>query len=150
MTYASTVRLAGEERSNGEIDNLPAAGGHPPAIAAMAAFGGVARADVPVPDQDPFYAVPAGIAGLPNGRLLNSRPISASLYSIPMLASAWQVKYKTLDNHNQPTADVATILVPNTPWIGGGQRPLVSYATSVTMSGSMNNSNASSACPLSE
>jgi hypothetical protein len=119
------------------------------AIAAMATFGAAARADVPVPDQDPFYTVPGNIAGLPNGKLLNSRPISASFYSIPMLASAWQVQYKTLDSHDQPTADVATILVPNTPWTGGGQRPLVSYATLVTMSGSMNNSNASSACPLS-
>jgi hypothetical protein len=99
------------------------------ALAAMAAFGGAARADVPVPDQDPFYAVPTGIAGLPNGKLLNSRPISASFYGIPMLASAWQVQYKTLDSQDRPTADVATILVPNTPWTGGGQRPLVSYQT---------------------
>jgi hypothetical protein len=86
---------------------------------------------VPLPDEDPFYAVPPGIAGLPNGTVLKSRPISASAgYGlVPMLGTAWQVQYKTLDTHSRASADVATIMVPDTPWSGPGPRPLVSYQT---------------------
>jgi hypothetical protein len=88
-----------------------------------------ATATVPVPDQDPFYAVPANISGLPNGTILASRQVSANFYSLPDLASAWQVKYKTIDVHGNPNAYVATILVPVIPWTGTGPRPLVSYQT---------------------
>jgi hypothetical protein len=44
-----------------------------------------------------------------------------------MPATAWQVKYKTLDNQGAPTATVTTVMVPNSPWTGKGPRPLVSY-----------------------
>jgi len=86
---------------------------------------------VPLPDQDPFYAVPAGIAGLQNGTIVKARPVDASAYFglVPMLASAWQVQYKSVDTHFRATAVVATIMVPNAPWSGSGPRPLVSYQT---------------------
>ena len=86
---------------------------------------------VPLPDQDPFYAVPSGIAGLPNGTILKSRLVNASAFygAVPMLASGWQVQYKTLDTHFRASADVATIMVPDAPWSGAGPRPLVSYQT---------------------
>jgi hypothetical protein len=88
----------------------------------------LARAAVPpVPDQDPFYAVPDGIAGLPNGTVLDSRQITAYSGPLQIPAKAWQVKYKTLDSQGEPTATVTTLLVPNTPWTGKGPRPLVSY-----------------------
>lgn len=85
--------------------------------------------DVPLPENDPFYAVPAHIGKLANGTILDSRQVNASFFSIPMLGTAWQVKYKSLDNHGRPTADVETILVPATTWTGNGPRPLVSYQT---------------------
>ena len=84
---------------------------------------------VPLPDQDPFYAVPSGISGLPNGAITKSRPVSASAYSLPLPVHAWQLQYKTLDTHDNPTADVATVLVPLLPWLGRGPRPLLSYQT---------------------
>jgi hypothetical protein len=84
---------------------------------------------VPLPDQDPFYAVPAGIAGLANGTILGSRQITAFAGPLPLPASAWQLKYKTLDNQDQATTTVATVLVPEIPWTGRGPRPLVSYQT---------------------
>jgi hypothetical protein len=80
-----------------------------------------------VPDKDPFYAVPDSIAKLPNGTVLASRPITAYAGPLPMPATAWQVKYKSLDNHGAPTATVTTVMVPNSPWTGKGPRPLVSY-----------------------
>ncbi|AKU18273.1 lipase family protein [Luteipulveratus mongoliensis] len=86
-------------------------------------------ASVPVPDDDPFYAVPSGIADLANGSVLDSRPVAASAVGIPINATAWQVKYKTIDQHNQPSAFVTTVLVPKKAWTGSGERPLVSYQT---------------------
>jgi hypothetical protein len=86
-------------------------------------------ASVSLPTNDPFYAVPAGIAGLPNGTVLASRAITAYAGPIPLPANAWEVKYKTLDNQGLPTATVATVLVPDTQWNGPGPRPLVSYQT---------------------
>jgi Secretory lipase len=96
-------------------------------LAAMIALQPASAVSVTPPTQDPFYSVPAGLAGLPNGTVLASRPVNASFYSLPMPATAWQVKYKTLDNQNQPTADVTTVLVPLAPWLGPGPRPLLSY-----------------------
>jgi len=98
-------------------------------VAAALAAAPAGAATVPLPDQDPFYAVPANIAGLPNGNILKSRPITATTLSIPLPVRAWQVQYKTLDAHDQPTADVATVMVPRLPWLGHGARPLVSYET---------------------
>jgi hypothetical protein len=90
---------------------------------------GAARADsIPPPENDPFYAVPANIARLANGTILASREVSTSAYFLPMPARAWQVKYKSLDSENRPTSDVATLLVPQSPW-PGGSRPLLSYQT---------------------
>ncbi|MCM6773072.1 lipase family protein [Nocardia sp. CDC159] len=83
----------------------------------------VARADVPFPDADPFYAAPADLAGLPNGALLGSRPIS--LFGLPIPVSAWQLRYRTTDSRNKPILDVTTVIVPPIPWAGA--RPVLSY-----------------------
>jgi len=95
----------------------------------VVASSGVASADVlvPEPDQDPFYGVPSGIAGKPNGAVLASRRITATALSVPIPAKAWQVKYKTIDQHGNPSAYVATVLIPWTAWSGSGPRPLLSY-----------------------
>lgn len=93
-----------------------------------AASGSVAVA-VPLPSADPFYSVPVGISGLPNGTILASRAVAVNAYSIPMPVHAWQVKYKTTDNQGAASADVSTVLVPEVPWTGTGARPLVSYQT---------------------
>jgi hypothetical protein len=87
----------------------------------------MAVAAPPVPEDDPFYAVPAGIDELANGAVLASRQITAYSGPLPMPARAWQVKYKTLDNEGAPTATVTTVMVPTAPWTGRGPRPLVSY-----------------------
>jgi Secretory lipase len=90
----------------------------------------VGLADVPpVPDHDPFYAVPARIGRLANGTVLASRTITAYAGLVPLPAQAWEVKYKTLDNQGHPTATVTTIMIPDVPWSGPGPRPLVSDQT---------------------
>lgn len=97
------------------------------APAAAAAPAGL----VPPPDQDPFYAVPAHLNRVPNGTVLASRRFQAMALAVPIPAEAWQVKYKTIDQRGQPNAFVTTVLVPRTPWQGGGARPLLSYQVAV-------------------
>lgn len=97
-----------------------------PIILAMVAFAcvPVARA-VPTPDQDPFYAAPADVGEYPAGAMLRTRSIA--LYGLPLPVSAWQVQYRTNDGNGWPIPGMATVLVPNWPWFGPGQRPLLSY-----------------------
>jgi hypothetical protein len=94
-------------------------------LAAVAfAFVPVAGA-VPPPDQDPFYAASIELDAHPAGAILRTRSIA--LYGLPLPVSAWQVQYRTNDANGWPIADMATVLVPNWPWFGPGQRPLLSY-----------------------
>jgi pimeloyl-ACP methyl ester carboxylesterase len=92
-------------------------------------FASAARAAMPPPSQDPFYDVPAKLGKLANGKVLKSREIEASAAGVPLQASAWQLQFKSLDAHNRPTAIVTTVLVPDVPWTGPGERPVVSYQT---------------------
>jgi pimeloyl-ACP methyl ester carboxylesterase len=88
---------------------------------------GAAHAQVPLPTDDPFYAVPAGIGGVADGTILRSRPVDVSTLGLPLPVRAWQLEYKSLDNHDQPTAMVTTVMVPLAGWAGPGPRPVVSY-----------------------
>lgn len=98
----------------------------PPVSAEDATSSGSA---VPLPDDDPFYDVPAGVGTLANGEVIRSRRITAYSLVLPLPADAWQVLYKTLDNHDRPTATTTTVLVPRADWSGPGPRPLLSYQT---------------------
>jgi hypothetical protein len=95
-------------------------------LALVTACAGWATA-VPAPEQDSFYVEPAGLAGVANGAVLGSRPVEPESYGLPLPADAWQVRYKTVDNHGEPRAYVATVLVPHGEWTGAGPRPLLSY-----------------------
>jgi hypothetical protein len=100
------------------------------APASAAGLGSPPRSTViPTPQNDPFYVPPAGYQSLANGTVIRSRPIVATSLTLPVPVASWQVLYKTLDSKGQPSATVATILVPFTPWTGPGPRPLVSYQT---------------------
>ncbi|WP_433713355.1 lipase family protein [Nocardia sp. CA-084685] len=95
-------------------------------VLAVAAFAcvPVARA-VPPPDQDLFYVAAVDPASQPDGAVMRTRSIA--LYGLPLPVSAWQVQYRTNDTNGSPIAGMATMLVPNWPWFGPGQRPLLSY-----------------------
>jgi Secretory lipase len=79
------------------------------------------------PDTDPFYVPPAGYASTADGTVLRSRPITAIYLAVPVPVKAYQVLYKSEDGHHNAVAEAATILVPDSPWTGRGQRPLVAY-----------------------
>jgi hypothetical protein len=97
-------------------------------LIALALAPGRAAALTP-PDDDPFYRPPADYATQADGTILRTRAITATALSIPLLVHATQVLFKSIDAHRQPTAEVATVLVPIAPWTGPGPRPLVSYQT---------------------
>lgn len=79
------------------------------------------------PTEQPWGAAPADIASYDNGELLNSRPVQANVLGEPLLATAWQVRYKSIDNHGDPNVYISTVLIPKTEWTGTGTRPLLSY-----------------------
>jgi pimeloyl-ACP methyl ester carboxylesterase len=96
-------------------------------LALMLSASALADGQVPSPDNDPFYAVPNGIAGLANGTIIKSRAVSVSSIGVPLPARAWQLQYKSLDVQGRPTAMVTTVMIPTAAWTGSGPRPLVSY-----------------------
>ncbi|WP_231868974.1 lipase family protein [Rhodococcus opacus] len=102
----------------------------------LTAVSGPALAEIPPPSEDPFYTAPAGYEAQPDGTILRSRSVAATALSVPLPVDSWQLLYKSLDSHRNPVADVATVLVPRTPWTGDGPRPLVSYQTAEDSLGS--------------
>ncbi|MFL6172170.1 MAG: lipase family protein [Marmoricola sp.] len=99
------------------------------AATAMLAGSTSSATATPVPENDPFYAVPATIASYADGAVIASRKVTAIAYLLPIPADAWQILYRTNDAHGAPTATVTTLMVPRTAWKGAGTRPLVSYQT---------------------
>lgn len=95
-------------------------------LALSALFAAPAAA---APADDPFYGVPAGIDGLANGTVIDSREVVATQYSAPIAAKAWQVRFKTQDTTGAPSAYITTVLVPNAEWTGDGPQPVLSYQT---------------------
>ncbi|WP_405138036.1 lipase family protein [Nocardia sp. NBC_01388] len=95
------------------------------AALATAAAMPITWAGVPMPDDDPFYAVPARMESFTNGAVLNSRPIS--MLGLPLPVAGWQLQFRSTDSAGTAIADMATVLTPMTPWLGTGGRPLVSY-----------------------
>lgn len=97
-------------------------------LAGVVGAAAPARAATPVPDADPFYSVPADVASAAPGTVLRARSVRIPATSTVLgVASAQQVLYRTVDNHGDPTATVATIITPVAPWLGTGPRPLLSY-----------------------
>ncbi|MFM6849149.1 MAG: lipase family protein, partial [Terrabacter sp.] len=77
-----------------------------------------------------FYAAPAAVAG-PPGTVLRAEPMSFyldPLRTIRSTATATRVMYATQDRTDAPIAVTGTVLVPPSPWVGPGQRPVVGYA----------------------
>lgn len=79
------------------------------------------------PADDPFYGVPPWVDGLANGTVIDSRPVTATQFSAPIEADAWQVRYKTQDTTGRASAYITTVLLPRTAWAGPGPRPVLSY-----------------------
>ncbi|MFB7721342.1 lipase family protein [Nocardia sp. NPDC056100] len=94
-------------------------------LAAWSATAAAGAEGVPAPDDDPFYAAPAGLESNADGTVLNSRPISVLGLNLPV--AGWQLQYRSTDSTGAAVADVATVMTPLLPWFGPGGRPLLSY-----------------------
>lgn len=101
------------------------------AVATMVALVGALAACKPTPDKDTFYTAPADLSG-PNGTLVRSRPSSFTLdpaYATQVPGTqAWQILYRSTNATGAAVGVSGTVIVPTTPWVGLGARPLVSYA----------------------
>lgn len=98
-----------------------------PAKAAKAADG------PPIgPNGPAFYVPPANLPDDP-GDLIRYR--STPFYSAPLIrsgAKAWKVLYRSSTATGDPVAVSGLVLVPRTPWSGGGPRPVVSFSPGTT------------------
>lgn len=100
------------------------------AVAVLAVIG--AAACQPTPDRDPFYTAPSPLpAGTP-GAVITSRPSTFTLDPVTRTpvpgVRSWQVLYRSQSATGAPIATSGTVLVPTTPYLGLGARPLVTYA----------------------
>jgi len=85
----------------------------------------------PTPDQDAFYTPPSPLPAGQPGDVIRSRnavftldPVAPT--PVPGVKST-QVLYRSTNALGQANAVSGTVLVPTTPWLGIGQRPLVSW-----------------------
>lgn len=94
------------------------------AAATAALPAGTARADSVPPEDDAFYQPPAPLPPGGPGDIIRSRPAAFPLSSS---VTSTQVLYRSVNATGHDIAVSGTVLVPKTPWTGGGARPLVSY-----------------------
>jgi hypothetical protein len=96
------------------------------ALVAFALLAPPAQAEVPRPDDDPFYAAPAGLERARPGDILRTRQIDVTALGVPLPIEGHQLLYRTRDTHGAPEAAVATVILPLSAPPAGG-RPLLSY-----------------------
>ena len=91
---------------------------------------GPAAAAVDEPPRPPFYEAPA-VLPTTNGAVIRSEPVQFLLDPLDatsLVRDARRVLYRTTDRTGQPIASSGTVLVPSTPWLGLGSRPVIGYA----------------------
>jgi hypothetical protein len=101
-------------------------------IVALATVVLLAACRPPFPGQDPFYNPPGPPPVAAPGTVLDSRPSVFTLDPVNLTphpgVTARQVMYSSRDALGAPMTVSGTVLVPDAPWFGVGQRPLVSWA----------------------
>lgn len=89
-----------------------------------------ASAVVPEPPRPAFYEAPATLPAT-NGAVIRSEKISFLLDPLDatsLVRNAQRVLYRTTNRTGKVVAASGTVLVPTTPWIGLGTRPVIGYA----------------------
>jgi hypothetical protein len=73
-----------------------------------------ARATVPTPEQDPFYAYQGAtpLTSIPPGTVLKTRTLSYHVAGIPLPVTAVQLLYRSTGETGQPTVNVTSVLEP--------------------------------------
>ena len=89
-----------------------------------------ASAVVPEPPRPAFYEAPATLPAA-NGGVIRSEKVDFLLDPLDatsLVRDANRVLYRTTNRSGQAIAVSGTVLVPKSPWIGLGSRPVIGYA----------------------
>lgn len=107
---------------------------------AVGALGSPALASAAeTPEKDPFYKAPQPGEAHENwreeapGTVLKKRALNIYGYN------ADQLLFRSNNAHNEPVVAVTTVAMPRNPWVGTGERPLVSYQEAIDSLGSQCN-----------
>lgn len=98
-----------------------------PLAALACALGTASAAPVEGPADMRFYDAPASLAGQ-HGDLISYRGTTVNLGAGSPTTKAWNVLYQSTDSRGAANVVTGTVIVPTTPWTGGGERPVISYA----------------------
>ncbi|MBL0748712.1 lipase family protein [Nocardioides baculatus] len=103
-------------------------------LTATLAVGGLststATAVVPEPPRPAFYEAPAVLPST-NGAVIRSEKVAFLLDPLDatsLVRNAQRVLYRSTNRAGEPIAVSGTVLVPTSPWIGVGSRPVIGYA----------------------
>ncbi|RZQ65244.1 lipase family protein [Amycolatopsis suaedae] len=97
----------------------------------VAAATALLTAGTPASADTSFYDPPSPLPPGRNGDVIRHEPADFFLDPAKLLrapAKVQRIMYRSTDTHGKPIAVTGTVLTPNTPWIGKGERPLISYA----------------------
>ncbi|WP_374458289.1 lipase family protein [Nocardioides sp.] len=89
-----------------------------------------AQAVVPEPPRPAFYEAPATLPSA-NGAVIRSEKVDFLLDPLDatsLVRNANRVLYRTTNRTGKAIAVSGTVLVPKSPWIGVGTRPVIGYA----------------------
>ncbi|MFD8493945.1 lipase family protein [Amycolatopsis sp. NPDC059657] len=78
-----------------------------------------------------FYDPPSPLPAGANGDIIRHEVSQFYIDPVKLIkadAKVQRIMYRSTDTHGRPMAVTGTVLTPNGPWIGAGQRPIVSYA----------------------
>ncbi|WP_207950102.1 lipase family protein [Nocardioides ochotonae] len=101
-----------------------------PLTSLSAPSGHAAEASSTQEDLPAFYRAPATLPPA-NGDLVRSEPLRFTLDpagAARIALTTTRVLYRSTDRTGTPHAVSGTVLVPKTPWIGPGRRPVIGYA----------------------
>lgn len=99
-------------------------------LTAVAPATSPAAAAVDEPPRPPFYEAPATLPAA-NGDVVRSERMSFLLDPLDatsLVRNAQRVLYRTTNRTGKAIAASGTVLVPSSPWVGVGSRPVIGYA----------------------
>lgn len=99
-------------------------------LTALGSSTTAADAAVAEPPRPTFYEAPATLPTA-NGAVIRSEKVSFLLDPLDatsLVRNAQRVLYRTTNRTGKAIAVSGTVLVPTTPWIGLGSRPVIGYA----------------------
>jgi hypothetical protein len=95
-------------------------------LSCSALLASTARAAVPTPEQDPFYAYQGAtpLASIAPGTVLKTRTLAYHVAGVPLPVKAVQLLYRSTGAIDQPTVNVTSVLEPP---LGGPAPNIVAY-----------------------